>query len=150
MSVEPSIIDANVLVYAIDADAPQYVASRALLDAARATPGTFCVTSQLLCEFYSIVTNRRRVSKPRSSAEAAEAIASMLDFLRVLPVPASAVEGWLELLRRHPVTGGDVFDLQIVAAMLANDVKTIYTFNGGDFTAFSELAVHEPLSQSAT
>jgi predicted nucleic acid-binding protein len=106
MSVEPGIIDTNVLVYATDADAPQHMASRALLDVARAAPGTFSVTSQLLCEFYSIVTNARRVAKPRSSAEATDAIASMLDFLRVLPVPASAVEGWIKLLRRHPVTGG--------------------------------------------
>jgi len=35
MSVEPGIIDANVLVYAMDADAPQHAASRALLEAAR-------------------------------------------------------------------------------------------------------------------
>jgi predicted nucleic acid-binding protein len=34
MSVDPGIIDANVLVYAMDADAPQHAASRALLDAA--------------------------------------------------------------------------------------------------------------------
>jgi predicted nucleic acid-binding protein len=123
MSVEPGIIDANVLVYAMDADAPQHATSRALLDIARAEPGTFSVTSQLLCEFFSIVTNARRVPRPRSSA--ADAIAGMLDFLRVLPIPASTVGGWLDLLRRHPVTGGDVFDLQIVAAMLANNVRNI-------------------------
>ena len=138
------MIDANVLVYAMDADAPQHATSRALLDAARAAPGTFCVTSQLLCEFYSIVTNARRVPKSRSASEAAYAISAMLVFLRVLPVPAAAVEAWLDLLRRHPVTGGDVFDLQIVAVMLAHNIKHIYTFNASDFTVFSELAVHEP------
>jgi hypothetical protein len=42
------------------------------------------------------------------------------------------------------VTGGDVFDLQIVAVMLAHDIKHIYTFNVSNFTVFSELAVHEP------
>jgi predicted nucleic acid-binding protein len=35
MSVEPGIIDTNVLVYALDADAPQHLASRTLLEAAR-------------------------------------------------------------------------------------------------------------------
>ena len=58
MSVEPGIIDANVLVYAMDADAPQHVASRALLNAARDSSTTLHVTSQMLCEFYSIVTKR--------------------------------------------------------------------------------------------
>jgi hypothetical protein len=48
------------------------------------------------------------------------------------------------LLRRRPVTGADVFDLQLIATMLANDVSRIYTFNGSDFAAFPELAVLTP------
>ena len=40
--------------------------------------------------------------------------------------------------------GADVFDLQLVATMLANGVSRIYTFNGADFESFSELAVITP------
>ncbi len=144
MSVEPGIVDANVLVYAMDADAPQHAASRALLDAARDSSTTLYVTSQILCEFYSIVTNARRVPEPRSADDALRAIASLLTFLHVLPIPARTVEGWLDLLRRHPVTGGDIFDLQIVATMQANGIQRIYTFNNDDFKVFSELAVSIP------
>jgi predicted nucleic acid-binding protein len=145
MSLEPGIVDANILVYAMAADALQYAASRALLDAARDDPGTtLYVTSQILCEFYSVVTNPRRVTQARSSADALNAISSFLTFLRVLPIPARAVEGWIDLLRRRPVTGADVFDLQLAATMLANDVSRIYTFNGADFGAFPELAVITP------
>jgi predicted nucleic acid-binding protein len=136
MPVEPGLIDANVLVYALDADAPQHIASRALLDAARDRSANLCVSSLILCEFYSIVTNGRRVPKPRSAADASSAIYRLLAFLRVLPVPAHAVDGWLDLLRRRPVTGGDWFDLQIVATMQANGVQRIYTFNIGDFEIF--------------
>jgi uncharacterized protein len=144
MSVEPGIVDANVLVYAMDADAPQHAASRALLQAARDPSTTLYVTSQVLCEFYSVVTNARRVPNPRSPADAIGAISGLLAFLHVLPIPASAVEGWLDLLRRRPVTGGDVFDLQLVATMLANDLQRIYTFNTKDFELFPELAVVIP------
>jgi uncharacterized protein len=144
MPVEPGLIDANVLVYALDGDAPQHAASRTLLEAARDGSTTLYVSSQILCEFYSIVTNARRVSKPRTSAEALSAISGMLAFLRVLPVPAHTVEGLLGLLRRRPVTGGDVFDLQIVATMKANNVLGIYTYNTEDFVAFSEIEVRTP------
>jgi predicted nucleic acid-binding protein len=144
MSVEPGIVDANVLVYAMDADAPQHVASRALLDAARDACTTLYVTSQILCEFYSIVTNARRVPKPRTPDDALSAVSGLLGFLHVLPIPARTVEGWLDLLRRHPVTGGAVFDLQIVATMQANGVQRIYTFNTDDFEVFPELAVLTP------
>jgi predicted nucleic acid-binding protein len=86
------------------------------------------------------VTNPRRFPKPRSAAEAIAAISDLLAFLHVLPIPAQAVDGLLNLLRRRPVTGGDVFDVQIVAAMQANGVRRIYTFNTADFEAFSELS----------
>ena len=144
MSVEPGIVDANILVYAMHADAPQHAASRALLDAARDSSTTLYVTSQILCEFYSIVTNARRVPNPRSPDEALRAISGLLSFLHVLPIPPRTVEGWLGLLRRHPVTGGDVFDLQIVATMQANGIQRIYTFNRDDFEVFPELAVVKP------
>ena len=144
MSIEPGIVDANVLVYAMDADAPQHAASRALLDAARESSTTLYATSQILCEFYSIVTNARRVPKPRTPDDAIRAIAGLLVFLHVLPIPARSVEGWMDLLHRHPVTGGDIFDLQIVATMQANGIQRIYTFNTGDFEVFPELAVLTP------
>ena len=146
MSVEPGVLDANVLAYAVDADAPQHTASRALLDAASDPSVTLYVTSQILCEFYSVITNPRRVAVATSPTEALRILSAMLAFpgLHVLPAPARTVVGWMELLRRHPVTGGDVFDLQIVATMQANGVRRIYTFNANDFEAFPELTVVTP------
>jgi len=144
MSVEPGIVDANVLVYAFDTNAPQHLASRTLLDAGRTGTTTLYVTSQVLCEFYSIVTNPRRVLKPRTVVDAIAAITDLITFLHVLPIPARTVEGWLDLLHSRPVAGGAVFDLQLAAAMLANGVQRIYTYNASDFEGFKELAVVEP------
>lgn len=144
MSVEPGVIDTNVLVYALDADAPQHAAARALLEAGRDPANTLYVTPQILGEFYAIVTNPRRVARPRRATDAIAAIADLLAYVHLLPVPARTVDLWLDLLRRHPVTGGDVFDLQIAATMQANGVRRIYTFNSGDFAAFAELTVAEP------
>jgi len=144
MQFEPGIVDANVLVYALDSMAPQHLSSRTLLDQARNGLTTLYVTSQVLCELYAIVTSARRVLRPRSSAEAVAAIADLLSFLHVLPIPARTVEGWLDLLRRRPVTGASVFDLQIVSAMLANNIQRIYTFNTGDFKPFAEIETLTP------
>ena len=140
-SVEPGIADTNVLVYALDADAPQHATARALLELARSGSVILYVTSQILCEFYSVVTNARRVARPRTPDDALNAISDLLAFLHVLPIPSRTVEGWMRLLRRHPVTGGDIFDLQIIATMQANGNARIYTFNTDDFSAFAELEV---------
>jgi len=144
MPVEPGIVDANVLVYAFDTKASQHLASRTLLDAARTGATTLYVTSQVLCEFYAIVTNSRRVVKPRTSADALTAISDLLSFLRVLPVPATAVDELMALLLRRPVIGGEIFDLHIVATMKLNGIPRIYTFNTDDFKPFQEIEVSTP------
>lgn len=146
MSVDPGILDANVLAYAVNADAPQNAAARALLEETRDPSSLLYVTSQILCEFYSVITSPRCVAVASSPTEALRTISAMLALpgLHVLPIPASAVEGWMDLLQRHPVTGGKVFDLQIVATMLAHGVHRIYTFNTGDFAIFPELTVVTP------
>jgi len=146
MSIEPGLLDANVLVYAVEADAPQHATSRALIEAARDPATILYLTSQSLCEFYSIVTNRRRVAVPRSSAEALDAISILLarPGIQLLSTPAEAVAGWMVLLQRRPVTGGDVFDLQLVATMQAHNIQRIYTYNAKDFEAFPELTVIAP------
>lgn len=146
MSVEPGVVDANILIYALDADAPQHVACRTLLEAATQSeePATLYVTSQILCEFYAIVTNPRRVPKPKSSADALAAISGMLGFLRVLPVPVTAIDEVMALLRRHPVKGGEIFDLQIIATMKLNGINRIYTFNTDDFNPFAEIEALTP------
>jgi predicted nucleic acid-binding protein len=64
--------------------------------------------------------------------------------LHILPAPVDTVQILLTLLRRNPVVGGSVFDLQIAATMLANGVHRIYTFNTGDFRIFPELDVMAP------
>jgi len=146
MPVEPGVLDANILAYALNADAPQHLASRALLEAASDPSVTLYVTSQILCELYSLITNPRRFVSASSSAEAWNIISDMLALpgLQVLPTPARAVARWMELLKRRPVVGGDVFDLQIVATMQANGIERIYTFNTDDFTVFPELVVLRP------
>ena len=146
MSVEPGLVDANVLAYAVNADAPQHLAARSLLQAAHQQFTALYVTSQILCEFYSIVTNGRRVRNACSSAEAVRIVSDLLSLpgLRILPAPAEIVEGWMRLLARNPVTGADIFDLQIAATMLANGIQRIYTFNVADFEVFVELTVVTP------
>ena len=64
MLVEPGIVDTNVLIYALDTAAPHHAAARALLDTARTDAATLFVTSQILCEFYSVLTNPRRIARP--------------------------------------------------------------------------------------
>jgi predicted nucleic acid-binding protein len=70
MAVEPGVLDANVLVYALNVDAPQHSASRSILEAAEDPSVQLYVTSQILCELYSLITNPRRVAAASPASEA--------------------------------------------------------------------------------
>ena len=59
MSIEPGVLDANVLVYSVQMPAPQHAASVALIEAANDPATTLYLTSRGLCEFYAVVTNPR-------------------------------------------------------------------------------------------
>src|SRR6516164_4612261 len=74
----------TTLVYALDTAAPQHAAARTLVETARAETATLYVTSQILCEFYSVMTNPRRVARPRTADEAMVVLSDMLTFLHVL------------------------------------------------------------------
>ena len=143
---ERALLDTNVLVYALYEDAAQHAAAYARVSRAQDPDAGFCVVPQVLIEFYAVITNPRRVSKPCTSEEARHIVNDILRMPGVvlLPVPIDLVDRWLELLRGQPVTGARVFDLQLAATMLGNGVTRIYTFNRADFESVPSLAVLEP------
>ena len=143
---ERACIDTNVLVYAYFRGARHHGASHALLERARSEPGEFCVAPQTLAEFYATVTNPKRVNPAKEPEVALEAVGELLALpgMLVLLTPVDVVQRWVELLRRHPVTGQRMFDLQLIATMLGNGVRRIYTFNRADFEPFEELEVLTP------
>jgi predicted nucleic acid-binding protein len=136
-----SLVDTNILVYSASPAATQYRSSRALLESG--APG-LCVAPQVLAEFYSVVTNPRRVTVPFTPAEACAFILEAVRVLTILPVPPRIVERWARLAQQYGVTGSDIFDLQLLATMLENGVQRIYTFNRVDFERFPGVLVLTP------
>jgi hypothetical protein len=79
MSANRVAVDANILVYAVYRDTPQHAASRAWLERAVRGEVKICLTSQVLAEFFAIVTNPKRVSDPRTPDDAVTAIEAALE-----------------------------------------------------------------------
>jgi predicted nucleic acid-binding protein len=140
------MLDTNILVDALYEDLPEYPAASHLLELADDAEAAFCVAPQVLAEFYAIITDPRRVSDAYTAEEARQEVEKIRNKrgIHILPVPVDVVDRWLELLRTHPVTRARIFDIQLVATMLGNEVRRIYTFNLRDFTPFLELEVLAP------
>lgn len=139
-------LDTNVLVYALYADTERHRVARSLVDQGRNPLAALCLTPQVLAEFYSVVTNPRRVTEAKSPKAALEVITNLLTMpgLTLLPFPLDLVSRWTAFLREHPVSGRKVFDVQLVATLLGNGVTKLYTFNRTDFEPFPGVEVLTP------
>ena len=63
--------------------------------------------------------------------------------LRLLPDSLAVHEEWRRILVTHSVSGVQVHDARLVAAMRVHGVKRILTFNDKDFSRYTDVeAVH--------
>jgi len=137
-------VDANVLVYAALKDDSRHEAAKALLkDSSR---GTLYLSSQILTEFYSTITSSKRVTVPYAPMDAVEFMETLLGYehIRVLQISMEVSVRMIALLKSNALKGPLVFDLQIVATMLAHGVTRLFTYNVHDFNRFAGLEVVEP------
>ena len=103
MSVDWALVDTNVFVYALYQHFVDHVRARALVNRAKAESAGLCTTTQVLAEFYSTVTNPRRVTIPRTCDEALADISIILSSpgLVLLRTPADVVARWSDLVRTY-------------------------------------------------
>src|SRR3990167_5138354 len=113
------LFDTNILVYARDLESPNYQKAKELQDAVNEGVLNAVITPQNLLEFYSVITNQAKSKKADSPKEA---IVEIKKYLR----------------------GRKIFDVYLVATMLSNGIKTIYTANERDFEMFGEIKVVNP------
>lgn len=126
-----SFLDTNVLVYAYDrADPRKHAAALALL--AAGDPDEFVISSQVLGEFFTVVT--RKLATPLAFPEAVSAVRALAN-LTVLPVDASLVGEALDLLGQNQLSYWD--GLIIAAAgragcarVLTEDLRSGSTIGG--------------------
>lgn len=142
-------IDANLLLYAYSAAAPQHVRARHWLEMTFSTAPLVGLPLVCVLAFLRIVTDRRLSANPHTGARASAIVAGWLARENVtLLVPRS--EYWpifFRTLRDAEVTGPRVTDVHL-AALAIEHGATWYT-NDRDFRIFPELNVVFPLLDDA-
>ncbi len=88
----------------------------------------------------------QRVRQPVSAPDAAGELARYLADPKIRKVhPGDEIGNTvLSLLRKHPVTRQDIFDLVIVATMIANGIRKICSYDATQFSRFGEIEVVRP------
>ncbi len=138
------LLDTNVLVYAVNADAPQHSASRAILEAALGQRLPAMLVPQVLVEFYAVVTSARRVEHPLDPEAAWKEVAALRAALPVLDVTSGALDALGQLVSERRAAGRHIFDLFLAAQMRAHRVATVCSYDRAAFEGIAGIMVVTP------
>lgn len=138
------LLDSNILLRWVEPDQPDQVIVARALDLLQMADADLCYTSQNLGEFWNTLTrpaNRNGYGlTPAQADRRARAIESQITLLP--DTPDVHIE-WRKLLVDYRVSGVQVHDARLVAAMHVHSVKRILTFNTIDFARYDGIeAVH--------
>ena len=139
--------DANLLLYAYNADAKQHNLARRWLESALSGTDLFGLCWQTITAFIRIGTNPRAFPKPLSVSEASEIVSNWLARPSVT-ILAPGERHWQifsKLLSAGQASGPLAFDAHL-AALAIEHGAILYT-NDRDFSRFSGLQMLNPLEQ---
>jgi predicted nucleic acid-binding protein len=146
MASEPYLIDSNVLIRWVQTADPGFPAADAALDRLTLSNSDLCYTSQNLAEFWNALTRPvNRNGYGLSPVEANRCAISIESRLRLLPDTPAVHNEWRRLLVDYRVSGVQVHDARLVAAMRVHGVGRILTFNTKDFARFDGIEAVHPL-----
>lgn len=139
------IVDANILLYAVDSRAPHHERAAAWLTAALNGDERVGLPWQSLGAFLRIVTHPRVTASPLSATEAQEHVQRWLAAAPVWIPPATERTAHVlaSLARRHHVTGNLVPDAQLAA--LAMELGVAVVSADSDFARFPEVRWINPV-----
>jgi toxin-antitoxin system PIN domain toxin len=139
------LLDANLLLYAVDDSSPRHAAAAAWLTDVLGGDRRVGIPWQTLGAFLRISTNPRAVADPLTVPDAWDYVQSWLDAEPVWIPPATARTAAVlrDLLATQPVTGNLVTDAQLAALAIEHGVVLCSTDT--DFARFEGLRWRDPL-----
>ena len=138
------LLDSNILIRWLESGDPlQPLVDRAV-DSLIRTGALPCYTSQNLGEFWSVLTRPLDRNGFGLTPQEADRRARMIENkIPILPDDPAVHLVWRRLLVAHAISGVQVHDARIAAAMQVHGVTRILTFNTRDFARFTDIeAVH--------
>ncbi|MDR3700842.1 MAG: PIN domain-containing protein [Candidatus Sulfopaludibacter sp.] len=139
------IVDANILLYAYNADAPEHAASAAWLERALMGSETIGLPLPVIWAFLRIATNARLWPEPLPSREAFRIVKELLALPGVILVQAGArhLEILEELVTKCKATGPLMTDASLAA--LAEENGATLASTDRDFSRFDGLRWVDPM-----
>lgn len=146
---EWGLIDTNILIYAHTSLSPLYQKAKDLRDKASRREILGCIAPQNLWEFYSAVTNPKKLQTPLTPDQALREIEiySRSKGIRIIDPKSSTLFKTIELLKKFEIRRERIFDIYLLATMLDNNVKVIYTEDTTPFVRYGLVKAINPFTE---
>jgi predicted nucleic acid-binding protein len=143
------LLDSNILLRWVEPNEPDQLVVAAALERLALANAELCYTSQNLGEFWNTLTRPCNRNGYGLSPDQADRRAIPIEArLQLLPDTIAVHYEWRRLIVTHNVSGVQVHDARLVAAMHIHGVRRILTFNTKDFTRFTDIEAIHPLDLS--
>jgi predicted nucleic acid-binding protein len=146
MAGEPSfLIDTNVLLRLSKRDDPRHGLVKTALDTLIEGGADICCTPQNISEFWNVCTRPKdRNGFGLSIPETDQALQAIERTVTLLPDNEQIYRVWRVLVVRHNVSGVQVHDARLAAAMHVHGISHILTLNQPDFMRYTSITVVRP------
>jgi predicted nucleic acid-binding protein len=143
--VAPCLIDTNVLLRFVKPDDRDYALAQTAVRRLWEAGDDLCYTSQNLAEFWNACTRPAERNGYGLSIQEVDRRARLIEGQFSFLEDSHAVHlAWRSLLVVHSVSGVQVYDARLVAAMYVHKVNQILTFNARHFVRYSGIAALDP------
>ena len=139
------LLDTNILLRLVEINHLQHRQASEALRKLRRQNHNFCILLQNISEFWNVCT--RPADKNGLGFSIAKTDFQLKRFERFftfLPDTIEVYQNWRELVVNHSVSGVQVHDAKIVAAMKAHNIQNLLTFNAKDFKRYTDIKAVEP------
>jgi predicted nucleic acid-binding protein len=138
--------DSNIFLRNVDTQSPLHAIAVAALDAISLRVEPIVLIPQVLYEFWSVATRpaSARGGLGWSTAQAEEEIRRLIDAFPLYPDTSTIFPRWLSLAATFGVSGINVHDTRLVAAMHEHSITHLLTFDGDHFARYPDITVVAP------
>jgi predicted nucleic acid-binding protein len=129
----------------VEPNDPEYGLVRKAVRALTEQGETLCYASQNLAEFWNVCTRPALNNGLGLTPAETDARATLIECrFRLLTDNERVHREWRRLVVAHSVTGVQVHDARLVAAMLAHGVSRLLTLNDRDFARYPGISALHP------
>lgn len=141
------LTDTNIILLFLRKNDPDYADIRQSVESLKRRRAKLFTTPQNIAEFWNVCM---RPASARGglglSIENAEHRIRLIErHFVVLPEIPEIYAEWKRLVLSHRVSGVNVYDARLIAAMNIHGIKNLITFNAKDFSRYPDINIFEPI-----